>query len=676
MTCCLNPDCHQPFNVDDAEFCASCGSKLTVLLRDRYRVERPLGQGGFGKTYVAVDRDRLGSRCVIKQFSPSLQGSKGLEKAIHLFEQEAVRLHELGEHPHIPALLAYFEHEKRLYLVQQYIEGQDLLQEMSQQGRFGERKIREVMARILPILKYVHDHQVIHRDITPSNIIRRNSDKHLVLIDFGVAKLLATDNERTHVGTKIGTEGYAPMEQLRSGKAYPASDLYSLAATCLYLMTQIRPDDLYDPLEGCWIWRDRLRETGGQISEPLARILDKMLKDSVNERYQSADDVMQDLRVVLSTAAVPVTPTPVAVGAPVSQPASRPSQPQNFRFLAPDTREGHIQPAPAPLSKPPSQPISSPPIADWSVGNAEPVRPLSGTPSARQSLQTLSGHSRWVIAVAISPDGSQIASGSLDDTIRLWHAETGALLHVLTGHRKPVNSLAYSPDGQWLVSGSDDQSVRIWSSQQGTFHRELSGHTRDVNSVAIHSEGKLLVSGSEDRSLRVWNLQTGAPLRIFSGMGMGMIRSVAISPDGRRIASGGFDHQIKIWDLNTGELTRPFLKGHFNAVNALVMSPNGRMLISASKDKTIKIWDLNTGEATRILTDHADAVNALDISNDGELLVSGSSDKTVRLWNLSSGKVIRTFQEHTSAVNGVAISANQRLVVSGGSDNLVKIWKI
>ncbi len=741
MTCCLNPDCSQPHNADDAEFCASCGAKLMAILRDRYRVERPLGQGGFGKTYLAVDRDRLNARCVIKQFSPSLQGSKGLEKAVQLFEQEAMRLNELGEHPHIPTLLAYFEHDKRLYLVQQYIEGQDLFQEMGQQGNFDERKIREVLARILPVLKYVHAHQVIHRDITPSNIIRRHSDNRLVLIDFGVAKLLSTTGGQAHVGTKIGTEGYAPIEQLRSGKAYPSSDLYSLAATCLYLMTRIRPDDLYDPLEGRWLWRDRLQQAGGQISEPLAQILEKMLLDSLNERYASADAVIHDLKPVLAT------PTASALQAKITARSTRPISarghqaappsplPPQFILSTPEAEgasrlQGDAAPLPPPTPPFSRQPLSQPPTTRLPESRRPTSQPLSGggqtgsgqtgsgqtgsgqtgsgqtgsgqtgsrqthsgqtgsgqthsgqthsgqmgNVQTQHSLYTLTGHSRWVMAVAFSPDGTRVASGGLDDTIRLWNAQTGELLHVLTGHRKPVNSLTYSPNGQWLVSASDDQTLRIWT-PSGTLLRELVGHTRDVNAIAIHAEGKLLVSGAEDRSVRVWNLQTGEALRVFAGMGMGMIRSVAISPDAQRIASGGFDHQIKLWNLNTGEPARPFIKGHFNAVNALVISPNGRTLISASKDKTIKVWDLTSGEVTRVLTDHSDSVNALAMGTDGDLLVSGSSDKTVRLWSLSTGKVIRTFNEHANAVNAVAISRDKRLIVSGGSDNTVKIWPL
>ncbi|MGA7937402.1 MAG: serine/threonine-protein kinase, partial [Kovacikia sp.] len=324
MTFCLNPDCSQPQNPDDADFCLNCGDKVTPLLRGRYRIVRLIGQGGFGRTYLAEDEDRLKAHCVVKQFSPQVQGAKSLEKAIQLFGQEAVRLYELGEHTQIPTLLAYFEQDRRLYLVQQFIEGQTLQQEIQQQGVFSEQKIREVLAGILPILKFIHDKQVIHRDITPSNIIRRKSDNRLMLIDFGVSKLISAETS-AQPGTKIGTEGYAPMEQLRSGKAYPASDIYSLGATCIYLMTQTKPDDLYDPLEGRWMWQELLNHKGRKLSEPITRILDRMLKDLLNDRYPSASDVMRDLRVALSRPPIAAVNLGLANG---SAPNSQPSVPQ------------------------------------------------------------------------------------------------------------------------------------------------------------------------------------------------------------------------------------------------------------------------------------------------------------------------------------------------------------
>ena len=658
MTYCLNPACSQPTNPDDAEFCLSCGTKLTALLRGRYRVVRPIGQGGFGKTYLAVDEDRLASCCVVKQFSPQLQeGSKSLEKAIKLFDQEAVRLDQLGEHPQIPALLAYFEHDKRLYLVQQFIEGPTLLQEMAQQGMFTEQKIRSVLAGILPILKYVHDHQVIHRDITPSNIIRRRSDGRLVLIDFGVAKLLSVDTAQP--GTRIGTEGYAPMEQLRSGKAYPASDLYSLAATCLFLLTRTKPDDLYDPLEGRWMWREQLRHRGGAISDPIAYVLDKMLKDMVSDRYPSADAVMRDLRVAFShpvaTLSSPQT-TPVTPGSQSTRPPAPPSAPRSASS--------------APSSRPVSTPSGS--------ARATPSRPLSkpaSGASGRRCLYTLEHPQGWVTAVAISPNGETLVSGGLDDCIRIWSLATGELVQTLTGHTKPLNGLTFTPGGQTLVSCSDDDTIKVWELSSGRLVRTLTGHTRDVNSVAVHQDGQLLASGSEDRTVRLWRLDTGATVHTFPVLS-GMIRSVAFSPDGQLVASGGLDNQIKLWSVKTGEQVRAFAKGHFNSVNGVLIRPDGKMLISASKDKTIKLWDLSRGEVVRTLAGHQEAVNSIALSADGKWLVSGSNDKTVKLWSLDTGSPLTTFSDHSNSVNAVAISLDGRIAASGSSDKTVKVWQL
>lgn len=653
MTCCLNPDCQQPQNPDDAEFCLSCGAKLTPILRGRYRITRPLGQGGFGRTFLAVDDDRLSARCVIKQFSPQVKGTKSLEKAVQLFQQEAERLNELGEHPQIPTLQAYFEHDQRLYLVQQFIEGQTLLQELAQYGIFGERRIREVLAGVLPVLKFVHDHHVIHRDITPSNIIRRFSDNKLVLIDFGVAKLLSSETS-SQPGTKIGTEGYAPMEQLRSGKAYPASDIYSLGATCLYLLTQTKPDDLYDPLEGRWYWQERLRQQGGTISSSIAQILNKMLKDLVSERYQSSDAVMRDLRMALSR--------PVGVTA-------QPGQPTSGAIAPPaNTPSGSLRAVSANASPFRNRPISG------STTNPPASPSVSGV-RRRRCLLTLLGHTGWVTTVAISSDGKRVASGGLDDVIKIWNLDTGELLLTLTGHTKPVNCLAISPDCQILVSGSDDHTLKMWNLTTGALLQTLHGHSRDVNAVAIHANGQLLASGSKDRTARLWRLSSGEPLQLFSNLA-GMIRAVTISPDGQFLASGGLDNQIKLWSLRTGSLVRTFTKSHYSAVNAIAIAPNGNTLISGSKDKTIKLWNLATGDVLRTLTGHTDSVNALALSNSGKLLVSGSSDTTLKVWNVETGELKGTLTDHSSAVHAVSLSSDGRRVASASSDTTVKIWQL
>jgi acyl carrier protein len=301
MLYCSNPRCSNPFNPDGNKFCLSCGSQtLSPLFRNRYRVIRLLGEGGFGRTYEAIDTDRMDDPCVIKQFLPQVQGTAALEKATELFKQEAKRLYELGEHPQIPRLIAYFEQDKYLYLVQELIEGQTLLAELNQQGAFSEEKIRQLLADLLPVLKVVHDRGVIHRDIKPENIMRRRKDGKLMLIDFGVSKQV-TATLLGQVGTTVGTHGYAPMEQMR-GQVYPASDLYSLGVTCIRLLTHCLPkedgsDDLYDALNGGWVWRERLLQST-TITTQLGQVLDKLLQDYVKSRYQSADEVLQTLNYV------------------------------------------------------------------------------------------------------------------------------------------------------------------------------------------------------------------------------------------------------------------------------------------------------------------------------------------------------------------------------------------
>ena len=264
----------------------------------RYRPTKPLARGGFGRTYIAVDEDRLNTFCVIKQLLPQDDGSQVTEgsydKTISLFYQEATQLSKLGEHPHIPTLFAFFEEDGRLYLVQEYVDGQTLWHEMERSGAFSETKIREILVQLLPVLRYVHQNKVIHRDITPVNILRRNRDGKLMLIDFGVSKQL-TKTALAEPGTKVGTMGYAPLEQLRSGQAYPASDIYSLGVTCLQLLTNTRPDVLFDPMKG-WRWREKLAEQEISLSPRLGAILDKMTQERLQERYQSVDEIIRDFK--------------------------------------------------------------------------------------------------------------------------------------------------------------------------------------------------------------------------------------------------------------------------------------------------------------------------------------------------------------------------------------------
>jgi formylglycine-generating enzyme required for sulfatase activity/predicted Ser/Thr protein kinase len=307
MQICQNPNCSNPFNPDYSKFCIVCGNgTFGEILRNRYRVLRLIGEGGFSKTYAAEDVDRLNAPCVIKQFFPQVQGTGQRAKAAEFFKEEAFRLYELGEnHPQIPRLLAYFEQGSSLYLVQEFIIGKTLLQEVKEQA-YNEAEVRQLLLDLLPVLEFVHQKNVIHRDIKPENIIRRNSDKKPVLIDFGGAKQV-TQTSIARQATAIYTLGYAPTEQM-AGFACHASDLYALGVTCVRLLTQDLPlqntygltDPLYDPMSAKWLWEERLKEKRITISEDLKKILNKLLQHFPSDRYQTATEVLKDVKKEIS----------------------------------------------------------------------------------------------------------------------------------------------------------------------------------------------------------------------------------------------------------------------------------------------------------------------------------------------------------------------------------------
>ncbi|MFB2934620.1 GUN4 domain-containing protein [Aerosakkonemataceae cyanobacterium BLCC-F154] len=308
MSYCLTPGCFSPVNPDNAKFCLSCGSLL--LLKNRYRPMQLIGQGGFGKTFLAIDEgmpDR--DRCVVKQLYLQSRNTLVVKKAVQLFRQEAERLIELGKHPQIPSLLAHFEQQKQLYLVQEFIPGKTLDKELQEQGLFNESQIWELLKDLVPVLKFIHDQRVIHRDIKPANIIRRQTDGKLVLIDFGVAKLI-TDSALFRTGTAVGTAEYVAPEQMK-GKALPASDLYSLGVTCIHLLTGMSPFDLTDIANNTWVWQDFLPK-GSSVSDRLSKILDKLIKPAVNQRYQSVGDVLQAMT------SLPPTPPKIQPVSPVT----------------------------------------------------------------------------------------------------------------------------------------------------------------------------------------------------------------------------------------------------------------------------------------------------------------------------------------------------------------------
>ncbi|MEH2200540.1 WD40 repeat domain-containing protein, partial [Nostoc sp.] len=221
-------------------------------------------------------------------------------------------------------------------------------------------------------------------------------------------------------------------------------------------------------------------------------------------------------------------------------------------------------------------------------------------------VNTLEGHSSFVLGVVFSPDGKTLASGGYDNTIKLWDVSTGKAIKTLTGHSSTVRGIVFSPDGKTLASGSYDKTIKLWDVSTGKAIKTLTGHSS----------------------------------RVFS---------VVFSPDGKTLASGSLDNTIKLWDVSTGKAIKT-LTGHSSSVNSVVFSPDGKTLASGSDDKTIKLWDVSTGKAIKTLTGHSSSVLSVVFNPDGKTLASGSDDKTIKLWDVSTGKAIKTLTGHSSSV--------------------------
>ncbi|MGB3200977.1 MAG: serine/threonine-protein kinase, partial [Nodosilinea sp.] len=284
-----------------------------TTLQNRYRVLQELGHGGFGRTYLAEDVGRFNERCAVKELEPQ-QGDQFSDKALQLFQREAAILYSI-EHPQIPKFQAIFEENQRLFLVQDYIDGityRDLLNQRLQQGMaFSEAEVRQFLRQMLPVLAHIHGKGIIHRDISPDNVMQRRSDNLPVLIDFGVVKEVVTRIQPPgphSQATSVGKLGYAPSEQMQSGRAYPSSDLYALAVTAIVLLTGKEPQALFDDVNLSW----NLPNT---ISPGLQQVLRRATSYRPGDRYQSVSEMAQALGTVGT-----------AMGTGQGQPAPPPSQ--------------------------------------------------------------------------------------------------------------------------------------------------------------------------------------------------------------------------------------------------------------------------------------------------------------------------------------------------------------
>jgi WD40 repeat protein len=339
------------------------------------------------------------------------------------------------------------------------------------------------------------------------------------------------------------------------------------------------------------------------------------------------------------------------------------------------------------------------------------------TPPGGAEVRTLAGHQASVSAVAISPDGRLIVSGSADKSLKIWELESGVERMTLTGHSSYVTSVAISADGRWIISGSDDKSLKRWDLATGSEQLTYNSHTAAVTAVAITPDGREVVSASKDTTLKVWDLETGSVRLTLAGHKK-EVSTIAITPDGKRIVSASRDWTHKTWDLKTGrELnTRPghgpvavmpdgkrvfsgskdrvthfgmwdldgksediqFEGYHGSMAAGIAITPDGRSALTASGDHSLKTWDIEN-RCEKYSFWHSSFVTAVAISPDGEHAVSASADKTLKLWNLKLGDKPARLPGHEYSfgeINALAVTGDGRWAVSASGDRTLKVWDV
>lgn len=687
MSYCLNPNCPQPQNADSADICQSCGFGLR--LANRYRPLKFIAQGGFGRTLLARDEQEQ-QLCVIKQFylselnaqfssrqqnqsqlsppppppQPSASSPKSPNSSLphsltpslqttaaQQFRQEAQRLQDLGQHPQIPSFIDYIEREDGQYLIQAFIDGSTLTQLVAENGVWSELQVRSLLNDLLPVLDFMHQAQVIHRDIKPDNIIYPKATRKPVLVDFGAAKL-ATATALQQTGTVIGSAGYAAPEQTM-GKAIFASDIYGLGVTCLYLLTGEHPFELYSVAEDRWVWTPYVQPP---VSSRLTYVLNKMTRRSVQQRYQSVAEVLADLNA----------------------PMKLRSHTQ-IRWPSPSKLLRNRDPVPDSAAE------SATTLADQPA--SEPATTLQAPPQTWICWQTLTQNTQGITTLAASPDSYTLVVGHTNGTIRIWDLKAGLLAHTFSrpilglgsGHRDRITGLSFDQTGTYLASSSADGSIKLWDMHQWQQIASYVGDNWGTTAIALSGDGTRLVSGNSTGEVRVFDLtaakRTSAKSQPDTTLSVQRDRIVelALNPTGTHLIAASSNGTATIWDL---EQPCPLhqLAAHADAITDIAVDPNWRILVTGSCDRTIKLWDLSTGHLLHTLVKHRDSITAVAISADARTVATGSQDNQILLWDSTSGSVV-TQLGHTWAISSLSFAPNSTTLVSASQDETIKIWR-
>jgi serine/threonine protein kinase len=648
-------------------------SGLQRTLRQRYRLLRQIGTGGFAAVYKAEDT-QLGNRVVaVKEMSARGLTPAETQEATESFHQEALLLARLS-HPNLPRIYEQFEEGGRWYLVMDFIEGQTLEDYLKDRGgRLPVKEALQLAIQLTNVLGYLHARQppIVFRDLKPGNVML-TPDGRVYLIDFGIARLFKPGQAKDTIA--FGSPGYAAPEQYGKAQTTPRSDVFSLGALLHHMISGTDPSDTpfrFKPLT-------MPRPAG------LSNLIDRMVDLDVAKRPATMELVRTDLEHMLNS---PAPWRADDVRAPTPNPYTSPSlaTTRAFPSVSPSPPSWQVQntnqftqggQVPPPVQKKKKRHwfiwVAAAIIGYLVLANlfhsSPPSNPIDGPPVYNNPVSTTPVHSgAAVYAVAWSPDGSRLAFGGADSELDLM----GTSEHVVTLNLQVVTTMAWSPDGQYLAVAGDSQSIFLLG-DDGQVVTSYDTATSQVNAVAWSPNQPILAIGGNDGQVIFADALSGTN-RSSSQLDTDPITAVAWSPNGRYLAIGGADQLVRIWDNTAQKVVYTYQDSA--AINAVAWSADGNSIASVDAAGSVATWDAQTGNNQTFYSNATGPIStSVAWSSNDTYLAVGDDGDNVRVWQVGNTTPIYTYMNHKAAVRSVSWESNSTIVASGSYDGTVQVW--
>ncbi len=586
-----------------------------------YRLLRLLGRGGYAEVYLG-EHLYLKTLAAIKVFQPFLT-----EQDRDAFLREAQTMARLI-HPHIIRILEGSVEEGIPFLVMDYAPNGTIRDRHPESERLALETILAYVKQVAGALQYAHDEQLIHRDIKPGNLLL-GRHKEVLVSDFGLA--VATRRSFTQTQQEVaGTVAYMAPEQIE-GRARPASDQYSLGIV------------VYEWLSGACPFQGSVREVISQhlltpppplrakvpsLSTAVEQVVLRALAKALDERFPTISDFANALDEASQQEQRRL----------IKRPSPRVQQPKVTPNLLPP-----LDPSPSEISStlssrpgPPSQREVSPPATPPTLPPIqEPIDPATqqssvNPPPLGTTLVTYHGHISVVTAIAWSPDGSRLVSGSWDRTVHVWESTTSKRLLQYQEHAEGVTAVAWSPNSKYLASGSHDGIIQVWDAVIGKTLFTYHGHAQAITALAWSPGGKHLASASADLTIHIWQPTAQGHLFTYSGH-RSLVETIMWAADRKRITTVGRDQTAQSWDIATGG--NVYTSHPTNApARALAWSPDGKYILAGSESGEVILKEVASSRFLFTYRGHTEKVIVVGWSPDGARAASGGADTTVQIW--------------------------------------------